>query len=60
MLGNFICWIMALGIMLSKTASTEDLYIKTLLALGFIFLGILSKAVDVYHDTHSNNDKSNT
>lgn len=60
MLGNIICWVIALSLMLSKTMSSDDLYTRTLLAMGFIFLGILSKAVDVYHDTHSNNDKSNT
>jgi hypothetical protein len=53
MLGNLICWVIALGMMLSDSMSREDLYIKTLLAMGFIFLGILSKAVDVYKDTHS-------
>lgn len=52
MLGNLICWVIALGMMLSKTVSREDLYIKTLLAMGFIFLGILSKAVDTYRETH--------
>ena len=53
MLGNLICWVIALGMMLSKSMSREDLYIKTLLAMGFIFLGILSKAVDTYKDTHT-------
>lgn len=60
MLGNLACWTIALGIMLSKPMGTDDLYARTLLAMGFIFLGILSKAVDVYHDTHSNADKPNT
>lgn len=50
MLANLICWVIALGMMLSKSVNREDLYIKTLLAMGFIFLGILSKAVDVYRD----------
>ena len=53
MLGNIACWSIAIGIMLSKSMNAEDLYIRTLLAMGFIFLGILSKAVDVYRDTHS-------
>jgi hypothetical protein len=53
MLGNIACWGIALGIMLSKTMSAEDLYIRTLLAMGFILLGILSKAVDVYRETHT-------
>ena len=53
MLGNLACWVIALGMMLSESISREDLYIKTVLAMGFIFLGILSKAVDVYKDTHT-------
>lgn len=53
MLGNVTCWAIALGIMMSKSMTTEDLYIKSLLAMGFIFLGILSKAVDVYRETHT-------
>lgn len=60
MIGNIVCWAIAIGIMLSKSTGADDLYIRTLLAMGFIFLGILSKAVDVYHDTHSNDDKPNT
>ena len=53
MLGNLICWVIALGMMLSESMNREDLYIKTLMAMGFIFLGVLSKAVDVYKDTHT-------
>ena len=52
MIGNLTCWVIALGMMLSDSVSREDLYIKTVLAIGFIFLGILSKAVDVYRETH--------
>lgn len=52
MLGNLMCWAIAFGIMFSKPMGTEDLYIRTLLAMGFVFLGILSKAVDTYRDTH--------
>lgn len=61
MLGNLICWIIALGMMLSDSTNKEDLYVKTLFAMGFILLGILSKAVDVYRDIHkSNNTASQT
>lgn len=60
MLANIACWAIALGIMLSESLNREDLYIKSILAMGFIFLGILSKAVDAYHDTHSKNDRPNT
>lgn len=52
MLGNIACWAIAIGIMLSKTMGAQDLYVRTLLAMGFILLGILSKAVDVYRETH--------
>lgn len=52
MLGNVLCWCAAIGIMLSKSADATDLYTKTLLAMGFIFLGILSKAVDYYREVH--------
>ena len=52
MLGNIACWAIAVGIMISKPMGAHDLYIRTLLAMGFIFLGILSKAVDVYRETH--------
>lgn len=50
MLANLICWVIALGMMLSESVNREDLYIKTLLAMGFIFLGTLSKAIDTYRD----------
>ena len=60
MLGNVTCWCIALGIVFSKSSGAGDLYTKLLLAMGFIFLGILSKAVDVYHDTHSNDTNQNT
>lgn len=56
MLANMSCWIIAIGIMISGSTSQEDLYIKTLLAMGFIFLGTLSKAVDVYKDVHKNDN----
>lgn len=58
MLSNLFCWVIALGMMLSDSVDREDLYIKTLLALGFIFVGTLSKAVDVYRDVHKKNDVS--
>lgn len=55
MLSNLLCWVIALGMLLSESVNREDLYIKTLLALGFIFVGMLSKAVDVYRDVHKSN-----
>ena len=54
MLANLTCWIIAIGMLLADSTNREDLYIRTLLAMGFIFVGTLSKAVDVYRDTHKN------
>lgn len=55
MIGNITCWVIALGLIFSKSMGTDALYIKLLFAMGFIFLGILSKAVDTYYETHRNN-----
>lgn len=60
MLSNLLCWVIAFGMMLSESVSRDDLYTKTLLALGFIFVGTLSKAVDVYRDTHKKNVNDNS
>lgn len=60
MLSNLLCWVIAFGMILSESVSREDLYNKTLLALGFIFVGTLSKAVDVYRDTHKKNVNDNS
>ena len=49
MLGNFACWIIALALILSKSQASTDLYIKLAFALGFIFVGAISKAIDYYH-----------
>lgn len=52
MLGNLICWMFAISLIFTRTTGREDFYIKLMFAMGFIFLGILCKAVDVYRDTH--------
>lgn len=52
MIANMICWVIALGLILSKSINASVLFIKLGFAMGFILLGILSKAVDVYHVTH--------
>lgn len=54
MLGNIACWIIALGLILSKSVGTGELYTKLYFAMGFILLGIISKAVDVYYEIHKN------
>lgn len=56
MLGNCICWAIALGLMFSRSAGFTDDLTKILLAMGFIFLAILSKAVAVYEVTHTVED----
>lgn len=57
MVANMICWVIALGLILSKSINTSILFTKLGFAMGFIFLGILSKAVDVYHVTHKKENK---
>lgn len=52
MLANLTCWVIALGLIFSKSINREDLYIKMLLAIGFIFVGTLSKFADYYHEAH--------
>jgi len=52
MLGNIACWVIAIALMLSKTVLVNNFYIKLLFAMGFILLGILSKAVDYYREVH--------
>lgn len=53
MIGNAMCWGLALGMLFSKSEGVTSDITKILLAMGFIFLGILSKAVSVYRDTHT-------
>lgn len=62
MIGNILCWIIAIALILSKSSLIEGgLYTKLLYAMGFIFLGILSKAVDYYHEVHKvKTDKTTT
>lgn len=53
MIGHAICWGLALGMLFSRTEGLTGDYTKLLFAMGFILLGIFSKAVSVYHDTHT-------
>jgi hypothetical protein len=55
MIGNIICWIIAIALIMSKSFG-DILYTKLLYAMGFILLGILSKFVDYYREVHK--DKS--
>lgn len=60
MIGNILCWIFAISLMLTKSSNLDDLYTRTLLAMGFILLGIISKAVDYYRDIHDDKHKNKT
>jgi hypothetical protein len=52
MLANITCWVIALGLMFSESVDRRDLYIKSALAIGFIFVGVLSKSADYYREIH--------
>lgn len=53
MIGNAICWGLALGMLFSRSEGiTSDNY-KILFAMGFMLIGLISRAVSVYHDTHT-------
>lgn len=55
MIANLTCWIIALALIFAKNSG--DLYVRLLLAMGFIFLGILSKAVDAYKEVRESKNK---
>ena len=59
MLGNIICWMFALCLMLMKTPTLHDWYIRIAFALGFIFVGTLCKAVEVYRIAHEHYEEEN-
>lgn len=52
MLANITCWVIALGMLFSESIDRRDLYIKSAIAIGFIFVGTISKAVDYYREIH--------
>lgn len=52
MLGNLLCWIVAIAAIFSNGPKAPDLETRLLYAMGFIFLGILSKTSDYYKDVH--------
>lgn len=59
MFANLICWIIALALILSESKDFETLCIKLCLAMGFILLGAIHKAVDFYREIHLINIKEN-
>ena len=52
MLGSVVCWAIGLGMLFNRVEGFTDDYTRMLYAMGFIFLGILSRAVSVYRETH--------
>ena len=52
MLGSVVCWAIALGMLFNRIEGFTTDYTRMLYAMGFIFLGILSRAVSVYRETH--------
>lgn len=60
MLANLICWIIAIGMMMVDNTNRQDLYIRSLLALGFILVGTLSKFADYYREVHIKAEEKNT
>lgn len=53
MLEELVCWGIALGLMLSKIEGFTSDYTRITFAMGFIILGSIYKAIDVYRTTHT-------
>ena len=53
MLDTIACWGIALGFLFSKSEGFTSDCVKILFAMGFILLGLLSKALYVYQKTHT-------
>lgn len=52
MLEELVCWGIALGLMFSKVEGFTSDYTRIAFAMGFIILGSIYKAIDVYRTTH--------
>ena len=53
MLANVVCWGIAMGLLFCEKGGLSGNNEKMLFAMGFILLGTISKAVDVYRETHT-------
>ena len=53
MLGDAVCWALAICLMFSRSEGFTSDHNKMWLAIGFIFVGTLSRFVSVYRDVHS-------
>lgn len=54
MLGEYICWLLAIGLMFSRSEGVTSDAIKMLTALGFIFVGAIYRLVYTYKEIHNN------
>ena len=52
MLEELVCWGIALGLMFSKVEGFTSDYTRITFAMGFIILGSIYKAIEVYRTTH--------
>lgn len=52
MLEELVCWGIALGLMFSKVEGFTSDYTRIVFAMGFIILGAVYKAINVYRTTH--------
>ena len=53
MLEELVCWGIALGLMFSKVEGFTSDYIRIAFGMGFIILGAIYKAINVYKTTHT-------
>ena len=60
MIGNLICWVIAIALLVTKVNGVDEWHIRVIFAMAFILLGILSKAVDAYQAVHTKDEHSET
>ena len=52
MLGNIMCWVMAIALIFSESVDRNDMFMKLLFAMGFILVGAVCKLVDAYREAN--------
>jgi hypothetical protein len=52
-LGDAVCWALAIVLLFSSSEGSISDMVRWVLALGFIFVGTISRFVSVYRDVHS-------
>ena len=57
MLGEILCWILAIGLYFSKTEGGSKDIVVLLVALGFIFVGAIYRAIDVHREVYLSETK---